>query len=675
MTSKLMTIKGLIFYSIVMLGLTWPVFAQSNLDSLKVELRESTSDSLRVRILIKLCEKYQHLDIDQAQIYANEAHSISEKENWEWGLLESNVRKGTISTLMGDYTSALKFDNLYLQFAIHLKDSLASAKAYNNIGQDYTDLGEYDDAYYYLTKGYKVAKLRNDPLLQAVCLFNLGHVFEELAQYDIALNHLAISSQLSKKIGDLDGAAYIADGTGSVYLHKKDYKRAEENLLAALKIERERRLIDIEPRTLAKLAQLYLETEEFEKALSFYELADELYHASKNIFGEALTKLGKGKVFAHQQKFSESQKLINEALSSAKILNARVLEIDCFEQLSMLYERQGDFKKSLSYFKDFKAMSDSNQHFIEKLFLDLRSETQTKDSEIEELSLSRSLQAAEIKRQGFIRNILAVLAALTAILLFSVYRSGQRRKRINKLLMEHQEEIKKRSLELEQLNEVKDKFFSIISHDLRSPINGLTGILDLMDKDHIKPEELPSLIKELKVQFNHTKSLINNLLDWALLQMDKLTIQSEKINLRQLVDENFKLLSSIHLKKVEMVNLVPENLYALADLNTISLVFRNLILNSIKFTDDGGRIWVETKENENDLTISVSDNGVGITPKAQSIIFEKTAGYSTRGTANEKGTGLGLILCKEFVERNGGKIWLNSEPGKGTTFSFTLKKG
>lgn len=241
--------------------------------------------------------------------------------------------------------------------------------------------------------------------------------------------------------------------------------------------------------------------------------------------------------------------------------------------------------------------------------------------------------------------------------------------------MEHQKEIGKRSLELEQLNEVKDKFFSIISHDLRSPINGLTGVLDLMDKDHIKPEELPFLIKELKVQFNHTKSLINNLLDWALLQMDKLTIQTEKINVRQLVDENFKLLSSIHLKKIEMINLVPENLYAMADLNTISLVFRNLILNAIKFTDSGGKIWVDAKENENDLTISVSDNGVGITPEVQSIIFEKTAGYTTRGTANEKGTGLGLILCKEFVERNGGKIWVNSELGKGSIFSFTLRKG
>ena len=576
-----------------------------------------------------------------------------------------------------NFTTALKFDNRYLQSARNLNDSLSTAKAFNNIGQDYADLGEYDDAYYYLTRGFKAAKSLNDSLLQAVCLFNLGRIFEELGQYDIALNHFTISSQLSEKIGDLDGEAYVADAIGSLYTHKKDFNKAEENLLKALRVTRKRNLIDIEPRTLSKLAELSREQKEFDRALAYYDSANQLYKGSKNIFGEASTKLGKGKVLALQLNFDQSSKLIDEALTAAQMLNARVLEIDCFEQLSILAEQKGDFKKSLEYYKNFKAMRDSlyNQEFVEKLFQDLRFETETRDSEIAELSLARSLQAAEIKRQGFIRNILIVLAALAAILLLSVYRSSQRRKRINKLLLEHQQEIKKRSLELEQLNEVKDKFFSIISHDLRSPINALTGILDLMDKGKIKPEEFTQLVKELKVQFNHTKSLINNLLDWALLQMDKLNIQPEKINVRQLVDENFKLLSSIHLKQIEMINHVPENSYVLADLNTISLVFRNLILNSIKFTDSGGKIWVEAKESENIITISVSDNGVGINSEVQSIIFEKTAGYTTRGTANEKGTGLGLILCKEFVERNGGKIWVTSELGKGSIFSFTLRKG
>ncbi|HPI80058.1 MAG TPA: ATP-binding protein [Cyclobacteriaceae bacterium] len=113
---------------------------------------------------------------------------------------------------------------------------------------------------------------------------------------------------------------------------------------------------------------------------------------------------------------------------------------------------------------------------------------------------------------------------------------------------------------------------------------------------------------------------------------------------------------------------------AYADLNMINLVFRNLILNGMKFTEEGGQITIGAEANDDGLTVWVRDNGVGISPEIQKILFEKTSGYSTRGTANEKGTGLGLILCKEFVERNGGRIWLESEEGKGSTFYFTVSK-
>jgi signal transduction histidine kinase len=264
--------------------------------------------------------------------------------------------------------------------------------------------------------------------------------------------------------------------------------------------------------------------------------------------------------------------------------------------------------------------------------------------------------------------------ALTAVLLFSIYRSGRRRIRINRLLMDHQAEIKKRSVELEQLNQVKDKFFSIISHDLRSPMNALAGILDLAERKQLDAEEFKQITKELRVQFNHTKTLINNLLDWTLLQMDKLRIHEDKVNLYNMVDENFKLFAATQTKDLEMKNLITPGTFAKADTNMVNLVFRNLILNAIKFTEVGGLITVAAKEKGGFIEIAVSDNGVGITPEVQKILFEKTSGYSTRGTANEKGTGLGLILCKEFVERNGGEIWIESEVGKGSTFFFTLKK-
>jgi signal transduction histidine kinase len=323
------------------------------------------------------------------------------------------------------------------------------------------------------------------------------------------------------------------------------------------------------------------------------------------------------------------------------------------------------------------VMQDSlySQDMLTKLYQDqLRFETETKDDEIAALSKAQSQKDSELRRQEFIRNILVVTMALTGILLFTVYRSGQRRIHINKLLMEHQDEIKRRSVELEQLNQVKDKFFSIISHDLRSPMNALSAILDMVNKKQVSAEEFKQLTVELRIQFNHTKSLINNLLDWTLLQMDKLKIQPEKIDLSKMVNENFTLMSSLHLKQTTMINNIKEGAFALADTNMFNLVLRNLILNGIKFTEQGGKIEVSAKEERDQYVISITDNGVGIAPEVQSILFEKTSGYSTRGTANEKGTGLGLILCKEFVEKNGGKIWLESEMGKGSTFYFTVNK-
>jgi signal transduction histidine kinase len=231
-----------------------------------------------------------------------------------------------------------------------------------------------------------------------------------------------------------------------------------------------------------------------------------------------------------------------------------------------------------------------------------------------------------------------------------------------------------RSEELERLNQVKDKFFSIISHDLRSPINALAGLLDLLDKGAVKPEELSRHIHELKSRFNHTRTLLNNLLDWTLLQMDKLSLQATRIDIQKMVDENIQLLGSVPNKQIQLHNKIPANTIGLADSNTINLVIRNLMTNAIKFTNDGGEVVISTEDKDTEWLIVVTDNGVGIDDDVLKILFDKTAPYTTRGTANEKGTGLGLILCKEFVEKNGGRISVQSRVGKGSRFSFTVPK-
>jgi len=664
---------ALIIVALPIIGKAQP--SANSADSLNAELANAKTDSMRLVISLSLSKEYQFTDYAKAKQLADEVTQFAEEANLSWARLVAYRQQSYLSTLRGDFLTALKFDKARLPVALASKDSVSIASAYNFLGNDYINIGEYDEAYYFFTQSFRISKAIKDSVQTAISLHNVGTVFKELGQFDIALDHLEISRRLSEKINDLDGPAYTFNEKGDIYLKKGEFDKAESSFLDALTVTRERGIDILEPEIISRMARLYSRQGEFERALAYYDTLETLHLRTQNEFGLAESQLGKGKVFLRQRRFEEAGNLILEALNITKRINARTLEIECYRALSTMYEEQNDYKNALAFTKQSKILQDSlfSQDMIQKIFQDqLRLQTENKDQQIAELSLTQAKQASELNRQALLKNIMVVVVALTIILLFTVYRSGQRRIKINKLLIDHQNEIKKRSLELEQLNQVKDKFFSVISHDLRSPINALSGILDLMAKKQITPEELPKLTKELQLQFSHTKNLINNLLDWTLLQMDKLRIQPVKIDLHSMVNSNFELLSSLHIKDIVLTNEIDKNLFAYADLNMINLVFRNLILNGMKFTENGGEIKVGAKSKNNQLTIWVKDNGVGISPEVQKILFEKTSGYSTRGTANEKGTGLGLILCKEFVERNGGTIWLESEEGKGSAFYFTV---
>lgn len=653
---------------------------QKLIDSLRSRLNTNLSDSLKITTLIELSKKYQYTDISKSKDYSQQAIELSESKNLKWAKVKSYLNSASFYSIQGDYSSAARFVNLALGISYERGDSVELAKCYNNLGSYSAALGRFDESYYYHTQAYRIAVESRQELQQAISLHNMAGVFKELGQYERALDYLKLSGKISKKIDDKEGETYNLDEKGDILIRQKKYDSAILSLSQSRAVAKklELNINDLEGATLFKIAKAYSAKGDDTKALAYYDSATAYFERYGNDFGETEVELGRGVLLMNQRKFAEAEKLIMNASNKAHELKAWTLEIQCYQKLSELYEINGDFKKSLSFYKHHQQLEDSlfSQSMQSKLLQnEIRFETESKEEQIKALTRMEELQKSEIKKQELITNILVIVVALTVILLFSVYRSGQRRIRINKLLLEHQDEIKKRSVELEQLNQVKDKFFSIVSHDLRSPMNALSGVLDLMNKEQITQDEFKTLSKELQVRFNHTRGLINNLLDWALLQMDKLKIQVEKINMKDLVATNVSMLESLQLKKVTIKNLIDPAVVTVGDRNMINLVIRNLITNAIKFSEVGDEIIVSAKDAGDFYTISVQDFGVGIAPEIQKILFEKTTGYSTRGTANEKGTGLGLILSKEFVERNGGKIWLESEPRKGSTFFFTIKKG
>ena len=235
--------------------------------------------------------------------------------------------------------------------------------------------------------------------------------------------------------------------------------------------------------------------------------------------------------------------------------------------------------------------------------------------------------------------------------------------------------VKKNEIELTKLNHTKDKFFSIIAHDLKSPFNAILGFTKLLYEDYndYTDEERLRIIKLLHISSHNTFELIENLLEWSRIQQGQIVIKKETSSLRCLIDDSIKLfINNAVQKRIVIENNVEHNITICTDTYSIKTIIRNLFVNAVKFTDHEGCITINAKQLENNTEFSISDTGVGMSSEKISKLFRINEDISTYGTDNEKGTGLGLILCKELINEINGKIWVESQLGKGTIFRIAI---
>ncbi len=235
--------------------------------------------------------------------------------------------------------------------------------------------------------------------------------------------------------------------------------------------------------------------------------------------------------------------------------------------------------------------------------------------------------------------------------------------------------LKENESRLKELVQTKDKFFSIIAHDLRSPFNSILGFIDVLNKqyDDFDEYERKEYLRLIEENASQTYKLLNNLLDWAMSQTGKIIFKPEVLKLFPLVEAVIKTLSpASNLKEIQLQNLIPLNFEVFADTNMLSTIFQNLISNAIKYTLPGGEVKISAEIKNADTYMSVSDTGIGMDEETIAKLFRIDQQSSNPGTENEKGSGLGLILCKDFVEKHNGKIWIESEMNKGSQISFSI---
>ncbi|WP_127125811.1 sensor histidine kinase [Pseudoflavitalea rhizosphaerae] len=228
--------------------------------------------------------------------------------------------------------------------------------------------------------------------------------------------------------------------------------------------------------------------------------------------------------------------------------------------------------------------------------------------------------------------------------------------------------------ELTELNQIKTKLFSVIAHDLKTPMYALRNLFLSMQQAKLSAKEIKEMIPGVTNEMNYVTSLMENLLLWARSQMRQETVQPEMLDLHHMIDETVALLRlQADNKKIWLETSLQQPVYCYADREMISLVLRNILSNAIKFTPAHGTIWVSAREHEAMVEIAVQDTGIGMSEEAITQLFGDHY-YTTRGTNSETGTGLGLKLCRDFLEKNGGCIKVNSNPGVGSTFSVILPR-
>ncbi|AFN75347.1 PAS/PAC sensor signal transduction histidine kinase [Melioribacter roseus P3M-2] len=243
-----------------------------------------------------------------------------------------------------------------------------------------------------------------------------------------------------------------------------------------------------------------------------------------------------------------------------------------------------------------------------------------------------------------------------------------------------EENIQKLKVENRELREelnAKDKFISLIAHDLKSPFQGLLGIFDIISEtfDELNPEELRRYLGYAKSSVKNLYNLVDELLNWSRLLLGQVKVNPVKVNLTEVYSNIIELNKhALNNKNLTVINYLSESLIAYADENMVQMVFRNLLSNAIKFSRRGGAIIINGRRTNGSIEVSVSDQGIGMDKETQDRLFKLGEQVNMLGTENEPGSGLGLLLCKEMVELNNGKIWFESEPDKGTTFYVSLPK-
>lgn len=650
-TMKLITYLSLCFSVLTLVG------QNTVADSLKKVIEEADDPNVKIIALSKLNDQFQNPN--DKLVYSRQAFQLIANASTKNKILAAN-EMGISHGMLGQIDSSEYYFNIALEASLESKDSAFISSAYNGLGNLARLSGSLDKSLGHFLNALNYADGVGKKEWNADIMTNISGVYYDLNNYDAALQKVLEARAIYEQLDDASNISYTANLLAIVYRALGEYDLAytyNQEALGMLLIIKDTMQIIY---NLVSTTEILMEQNQLDKAaknaLQTINLASEYGELDPHITSLSTLAI----IFYQQGKLRKAEKYINQALELANAYGFANQLPNAYMVKSFIESARGNPESAVEWMELRIALNDSirSKETSDKISeLNVQYETAKKESEIERLSAQQEINDLELKQartRNFFLTLLALFFVSVGLFIFYLYRQRMKMNR-----------------QLKAVNATKDRLFSVIAHDIKNPLSAFKSIAQALEENYqsMPEDQLNQFIKQLDTSSSKLLELLQNLLEWSISETGSLRYHPESLDLKAVAADAIDLFQgAIDAKHLQTENNIAPDTIAFADHKMVFSIIRNLISNAVKFTPNNGTISIEANSNDSYISVAVKDNGPGMTPEQADKLFTKEA------STHKSGTGLGLVICKEFVEMHGGTIRIESKEGGGATFVFTLKR-
>lgn len=668
-----------LFICVLSLLKSFSTTAQSSLkDSLfqQVKLYKSKpnfqKDTLYINLLYELGQSIKYYNRDSLLLVSVETTRLSKAINYFKGEIKGLINLGIYYSEISKQDQALaNFLNAHEQ-ALRINDLELILNTKYLIALEYEYMEDYAKALNESLIGIDIARKNGDYNWLSTFYVNTSYLYNSQKEYKQSILFLTKAKELSNKGVDDKTTAITLANLASTYIKTGDLNNASLAIEQCITIFNNLGLDLWLAYAYELKASIYLEQKQYTKALTWFLKGSDIHNEIEQTRYKIPLYTGIAKTYIGLQDYQLAEAYGLKSLKLSRELNDLNGEEENLKTLYNLKKTTNNSLEALTYLEEFKNVSDTIYKKKNKKDLKILKSNLDFNQEKERYLIENAKKVTKQKNY-FYTSLIIIFSFL--VIIFILRRNNRTKDKLYQKLTLKTNELKKKEKHLINSDNTKSRLFSIIAHDLRGPINSFKSMFNLVGNGEISNEDFMFFAPKMGENIDNISFTLNNLLSWGQTQLDGMVTKLAETNIQKLVTENTALLAkTASQKSIDIISEIDSDVITWSDKNQISIVIRNLTSNALKFTPENGTIKIGANEKVNHWEIWIKDTGIGLPEEGINKIFNKNETFTTYGTNNEKGTGLGLVLCKEMVENNDGEIWVDSVLGEGTCFYFSVPK-